>query len=216
MAKQLFKVSNEEIRYLRLKLVKWGRNNFDNLPWRKSKNLWHCLVVEIMLQRTKAEQVVPVFLEFRNKCRTPASYLRRRKYSVFKSLGLPQREKLLRKLARHLNDQSIPQEKEQLLALPGIGEYIASAYRSLHLMIKDTIIDSNVVRLYGRFFGFATDGETRRKKCFINLANRITPPKAFRDFNYALIDFTRKICRPKPLCNSCPILKDCEYYNHTA
>jgi A/G-specific adenine glycosylase len=59
------------------------------------------------------------------------------------------------------------------------GSYIASAYRSLHLRERDFIIDSNVIRLYGRFFGFSTDSETRRKRSFLELADRATPARRF-------------------------------------
>ena len=71
------------------------------------------------------------------------------------------------------------------------------------------IVDSNVVRFYGRFFSFNTGPETRREKRILQLAEHITPKRAFRDFNYALIDFTRAICRPKPCHKVCPIARKC-------
>lgn len=207
------KINKTDIDYFRSRIVNWGRKNFAHFPWRKTSNLWHCLVVEIMLQRTRAEQVVPVFKNFCKDCKTPFQYAKKKKYSVFKTLGLPQREGLLRKLAIQLSRGKIPKKKEELLKLSGVGEYISAAYRSLHLGIRDVIIDSNVVRVYGRFFGFKTDGETRRKKWFVELAERMTPQRVFTDYNYGLIDFTREICKPKPLCEQCIIRKKCKYSN---
>ena len=48
--------------------------------------------------------------------------------------------------------------KIDLLKLPGVGEYIASAFRSFHFGKREFIIDSNVVRLYGRFYGWRNTG----------------------------------------------------------
>lgn len=208
-------VSQEEIIWFRKKVIRWGDQNFADFPWRQTNNPWHALVAEIMLQRTKAEQVVPTFLNFCNRYPAPSDYLADKTSDVFGSLGLIWREALLQDLARILKDKNIPSDKEELLSLPGVGDYIAAAFRSMYLNIRDTIIDSNVVRIYGRYFGFETDGETRRKKWFIELANRVTPPRTFRDFNYSLIDFTREICKPTPLCSRCPLNSRCRYYQET-
>lgn len=203
-------INQSEIQYLQKKLLGWGRKNYREFPWRNLSNQWHALVVEIMLQRTKADQVEPVFREFVKQFPKPEDYLAN-PVNVFNHLGLPERNILLKALAQRIVDGSIPENREQLLTLPGVGDYIASAFRSFHIGITDTIIDSNVVRLYSRFFGFASDGETRRKKWFIHLAEKLTPVKRHRDYNYALLDFTRDICSRKPKCNICPLQEKCIY-----
>ena len=91
----------------------------------------------------------------------------------------------------------------------------AGGIRSFHCGIRDVIIDSNVVRLYGRLFGFEYDGETRRKPWLRELADRITPARIYRDFNYAVIDFTRSICKPRPDCGHCMLNAQCAYYTAT-
>lgn len=204
-------VSSEGIRYFRQKIIRWGKKHYASFPWRTDANLWHRLVAEIMLQRTNAEQVLPAYLTFCAKYPTPSHYLKDSDHTTFQTLGLLWREPLLERLAGILVNSDIPQEREKLLELPGIGEYIASAFRSLHLGIRDSIIDSNVVRLYGRFFGFLTDGETRRKRWLIELARALTPARQFTAYNYGVIDFTRQICQPRPLCPHCPIRKKCAY-----
>ncbi len=198
--------------YLRRKIVFWGTDHFALFPWRVTKNHWHALVAEIMLQRTRAEQVVPAFEKFRHLYPHPRDLAIDTDSVVFATLGLHWREELLRDLAAILATIEIPIDRESLMALPGIGSYIAAAYRSMHLGIRDVIIDSNVVRLYGRFFGFETDPETRRKRWFIDLAERITPQRVHRQYNYGLIDFTRKICAPNPNHESCPLRNQCKYY----
>lgn len=204
-----------KIGYLRNKIIEWHHSFFPNFPWRTTKNKWLALVAEIMLQRTKANQVLPVYLSFAKKYRTPNHYLCDNNPRVFESLGLHWREKQLHKLARILKNSEIPCEKDSLKRLPAIGDYIAAAFRSLHLEERDFIIDSNVVRIYGRFFGFKTDGETRRKGFIKELSDQITPKRKFKAFNYGLIDFTRTICTPKPLCSSCILRRKCIFFKTT-
>lgn len=200
------------IRYFRSRLLEWEGEHFSCFPWRTTENMWHALVAEIMLQRTNAPQVSSVFVSFARKYRTPLDFVRANSPDVFSNLGLHWREKRFKELANSLSHSEIPEGKKELMRLPGIGDYISSSFRSLHLNLRDAIIDSNVVRLYGRFFGFETDGETRRKKWFIELAQKITPKKNFREFNYGVIDFTRQVCRPTPLCKSCIFKRRCKYY----
>lgn len=193
-------------------ILTWGRANFADFPWRYTNNSWHALVAEIMLQRTNAPQVVPAFESFCLKYPSVEDFLLDENPNIFGTLGLKWREPMLRQLAEKLVSSSIPHQKKELLLLPGVGEYIASAYRSFHLGERDYIIDSNVVRLYGRYFGFDTHAETRRKKWFKSFANELTPNEYFRDYNYAILDFTRNICKPVPLCGKCPLNSKCIYY----
>jgi len=198
-------------KYFVSKLINWEKENFTEFPWRHIKNEWLSLAVEIMLQRTRAEQVVPAFKILCQKYEKPEYYYKDNQANIFETLGLQQRNREFRKLAEELSTIKIPHKKEDLLKLPGVGEYVSSAFRSLHLKEHDVIIDSNVVRLYGRFFGFDTHGETRRKKWFIELAEKLTPQRRFYYYNYALLDFPRNVCKTKPLCTECILRKKCLY-----
>jgi len=206
-------LSEKEVRYFRKSIIEWGRTNSSYFPWRETHNKWHALIAEIMLQRTNAEQVMPVYKEFIGKYKEPEDLLKSNGERLFRKLGLHWREKQIIELAKCLAGKEIPESKDSLLKLPGIGNYIASAYRSLHLGIRDVIIDSNIVRVTGRYFGFKTDAETRRKKWFKELAEGLTPARNFREYNYALLDFSRAICKPKPKCELCILSDKCKYYN---
>ncbi len=205
-------IHNPEIFYFRKFILSWHKKSFPQFPWRTTENKWHALVAEIMLQRTKAEQVLPAYKSFSKKHQKPQDYLNDKKSNVFQSLGLFWREKELRKLSKILSKTKIPIDEKSLLNLPGVGNYIKAAFRSLHLDERDLIIDSNVVRIYGRFFGFQTDSETRRKKFVKKLSDKITPKKRFREYNYGLIDYTRTVCATKPLCEKCKLKNKCNFF----
>ena len=173
-------------------------------------------MAEVLLQRTRAEQVVPVYLNFRRVFPNPASLagadildIER----VIAPLGLRWRARFLRRLGKELAlGETVPADLESLRKLPGVGPYAASAYLSFHVGKRVPIVDTNVVRLYGRFFGFRTGAETRRDRQLLHLADDITPKRVFTRFNYALIDFTRAICRPNPIHGICPLARRCALY----
>lgn len=208
----MIEISSKNLYFFRRKIKAWHKEHSFKYPWRTTKNKWHALVAEIMLQRTNAEQVIPIYLNFTKKYETAGYFLKKiqkEKADIFENLGLRWRNKLLIETAKAIDKNGFPETKEDLIKTPGIGEYIASAYLSFHLDKRAIIIDSNIVRLYGRFFGFKYDEETRRKKWFIELAQKITPQKDVRDFNYSLLDFSRTICTFKPLCEECNIRGKC-------
>ena len=194
-------------------LMDWSSDHFAEFPWRSTDNIWHALVAEMMLQRTDADQVVAVYNHFAERFPTPESFLKYPDTDVFASLGLHWRQKNLEALASSLVERPPLRDAEHFLHLPGVGPYINGALRSLHLGKRDYIIDSNVVRIYGRFFGFPTDAETRRKRWFVSIADSMTPdsPEKCRSYNYALIDFTRSLCKPTPSCSQCPLLESCQF-----
>lgn len=107
--------------------------------------------------------------------------------------------------------ENIPTRIEDLLELLGVGPYAAAAMASFHLGKRAIIVDNNVVRLYSRYFGFKADDQTRRSKKFLMFANRVTPINGFKEFNYALLDHTRALCKPKPLCPHCPLKGNCVF-----
>ena len=212
------KSSYGTIKYFRQTILHWTYQNPHRYPWRSSRIRFHALIVEILLQRTRAEQVIPIYGKFVNAYPSPdrlsASPLSRIK-AIIAPLGLQWRARKMKELACVLADHyggKIPMRLDALIALPGVGPYAASAYLSLHHNKRALLIDSNIVRLYGRFFGFRTHAETRRNRALMKLIDLLTPQDGCRRFNYAVLDLGRDICRPKPLCTICPVSIKCYYY----
>lgn len=203
--------------YIRKKLVVWGRANFEHFPWRTCTNDFHTLIAEILLQRTKASQVVPAYLNFINKYPDPASLARAEVTEVedvIRPLGLRWRARVLVQLGKALEqyDGKVPDQQQSLVSLPGVGTYVSAAYLSLHRNKRAPIVDSNIVRFYGRFLGFHTGPETRRNPSVVKLADCATPRRGFREFNYAMIDFTRNVCKTKPEHEICPVKTRCQLW----
>ena len=199
-------------------LTAWGRQHYATFPWRAERDPFFALLAEVLLQRTRAAQVGPVYRDLKARFPTPAGMAASNKAAILqsiRSLGLAWRAATLLKLARALEESHggrVPDGPAALRSLPGVGPYAAAAYESFHRGRRAAIIDSNVVRLYGRLFGFPTHAETRRTKAMRELAEELTPRRAFRDYNYALLDFTREVCTPRPHCGACPLRGRCCYY----
>lgn len=201
--------------YFKRKILTWHKTLSPVYPWRITKNPWHALVAEIMLQRTNADQVVPIYSNFCSRFPNTQTFLRhanRTKVNYFSDLGLLWRNQFLIRSAEIINKNGIPKDKKELLALPGVGDYVASALLSLHFDIRSILIDSNIVRVYGRYFGFPYNNETRRRRELWELADALTPQLHIKSFNYAILDFSRNICCSKPRCNVCSVRLRCHFY----
>jgi len=198
------------VRRIQSRLIRWGRKNFNPFPWRSTRNRFHALLAELLLQRTRAEQVVPVYRELCKRFRKPKELAAAPPNviaDIMYPLGLHWRASWLQQFARevaHRFRPSLPADVNALDSLPGVGPYAASALVSLHAGKRAPIVDANVVRLYGRLFGFKWDGETRRKRFLLDIADRMTPRKQYREYNYAVLDFTRAQYRLYTLTGHAP------------
>ncbi|MCZ2152465.1 MAG: hypothetical protein LC114_00970 [Bryobacterales bacterium] len=195
----------------------WGKAHFNVFAWRDEPDPWLALVAEMMLQRTRAPQAEAAFLLFKMKyprAEHLAGAADTEVAALTSRLGLHWRGPLLKETARIVAERggTPPERLEELVALPGVGPYASAAWLSLHRNKRGVIIDANVARWLARMTGQAYDAETRRKRWVRELADTLTPLRAFRTYNYAVLDFTMEICRPgKPRCNECPIRLDCVF-----
>lgn len=200
----------EEIRKI---LLQWGKEHYKHFPWREPDQLWHGLVAEILLQRTKARNVIPVYETFIQRFPTPESLAQASVAdveSIIYPLGLRWRAPLIKSLGEYLvqTGNDIPRSYEQLLELPGVGAYVAAAWLGFHgndSQHKSVIIDANVVRWICRLVDQPMNGETRRKRWLIALTEKLTPENNNKDYNYAVLDFTMEICGLVPKCTECPL-----------
>lgn len=195
---------------IRRRILTWGRVNRKHFPWRKTTKLWHGLIAEVLLQRTRAATTVSIYEQFIRRFSEPKELALASIAEIEKliyPLGLRWRAPLLKQLGEELDrlGGEPPLSFEQLLKLPGVGPYAAAAWLSFHGGGRGVIIDANVVRWICRLIDQKCDAETRRKKWLIQLADRLTPERNSGEFNYAVLDFTMEICTTRPKCSVCPI-----------
>ncbi|MHB8119102.1 MAG: HhH-GPD family protein [Methanothrix sp.] len=176
-------------------------------------------MAELMLHRTQAKQVIPIYEKFIKLYPNINSLAHASKADLnelLHPLGLFWRVKLVYALGVDLiirfNGQ-VPKQKEYLLLLPGISDYIAGAVRCFAWNLPEPIIDTNIIRIIGRIFGLKITDSSRRNSQMINLIKKLVDPVSPRTYNYALLDLASEVClkRRPPLCSECPIREHCAY-----
>ncbi|MBA4388341.1 MAG: hypothetical protein C0404_10195 [Verrucomicrobia bacterium] len=215
-------LNSSQIKRARSCLLRWGRRNFKDYPWRSENDPWLTLAAEFMLQRTRAVQVVPVFNEFRARfptaeCLVAAGLVAIRE--ITGRLGLHRRGPQLVELARQVAacGGTPPEVTHELKRFSGVGMYTAAAWLSLHRGKRAVIIDANVARWLSRMTGLPYNRDPRHVRWVQDLAEQLTPRRAYRDYNYAVLDFTMAICTPRhPVCATCPLHAECRFFRDAA
>lgn len=208
----------KKVRPVRSGLLKWFEKNRREFPWRKRGiSGYQVLVTEILLQKTKAENVLAIYDDFFKKY-TSFSKLstanEKELADLLRPIGLHKsRSKSLVKLASLLGARKrLPRKEEELLKLPGVGLYVANAYLVVKHNLKRPIVDVNVTRLFSRIFSLRVNSDLRRDKDAWEFAACLLPAKRYKEFNWALLDFGALVCKAKnPKCPSCPLNKYCDF-----
>jgi A/G-specific adenine glycosylase len=199
-------------------LLKWYRENGRSYVWRRKKDPYGVLMAEIMLQRTRADQVEPVYLDFIEKFPNAQELRKATEEEIgeyFGRLGLLWRAKLVKRLVEEIVDKfdgEIPKDRDLLLSLPAVGEYIADAVLCFASDEDVAVVDSNVCRIIGRVFDLKARGEARKDPKYRQVVDKILPSGKAKEFNWALIDLGALICKPnRPLCGLCPLERLCQF-----
>jgi A/G-specific adenine glycosylase len=205
------------VRRIQRRILRWGRANYQTYQWRDETDPWLTLATELLLQRTRAAQVEPVFRELRERYGTAASLVDAgpdAATAVMERLGLHWRGRLLYSVAGEVarSGGAPPRSLEELRKLAGVGMYTAAAWLSLHAGQRAAIVDSNVARWLSRMTGRPYPRDPRPVRWVHGLADALTPRRAFRAYNYAVLDFTMQVCTPRaPRCADCPVRADCAF-----
>ena len=137
-------------------LLRWYRlHGRHDLPWRGVRNPWHVLLAELMLQRTRADLVAPVYLESVSRWPTAASFAEadpEEVQHVLRPLGLTHRVRRLQRAAEHFSG-GVPRSYQRLVAGPGVGPYAATATLCFAYGRRIAVVDPSVIRFLERFLG---------------------------------------------------------------
>lgn len=198
-------------------LLNWFEKEGRILPWRTEKKPYYIWLSEIMLQQTRIEAVKKYydrFLEELPTIKDLAEVKEEKLLKLWEGLGYYNRARNLKKAAQIIVEQyagAMPASYEQLLKLPGIGEYTAGAIASIAYHEKVPAVDGNVLRVISRITGSKQDILLPiTKKQVTNQLKQIMPEEA-GNFNEALMELGEIICLPngEPLCTICPLKENC-------
>lgn len=210
-------INQEKLKKIVNPLLMWYQKNKRELPWRKENNAYHIWISEIMLQQTRIEAVkgyYDCFLKELPTIHDLAEVEEEKLLKLWEGLGYYNRARNLKKAAQLIernNQGQMPKNYEELVKLPGIGEYTAGAIASIAFQEKVPAVDGNVLRVISRVLGSKKDVlEPSTKKEVSALLKEIMPKKA-GDFNEGMMELGEMICLPKgdPLCNQCPLKDIC-------
>lgn len=215
----MYEVDEKEKEIFVATLLQWFKVNSRDFPWRSECDPFKVLVSEILLQKTRAENVVPIYNTFIKKYPTIQS-LHTASYedikNIIKLLGLSsQRAEKFRLLGEVLVDKysgEIPLNRKDLLELPGVGLYIGNAVACFAFGAELPLLDTNIGRIIERVFSIKVSGEERKKIKVWNAIADFVPAGKAREFNYSLIDFGAIVCTARnPKHDQCPLAKICDY-----
>jgi A/G-specific adenine glycosylase len=208
-----------DIAFFRKGIFLWSREHLRRYPWRETRDPYKVLLAEMMLRRTKAEQVKPVYDRMLVDYPNPRKLADAEPTSVEKvvyPLGLSWRTPAFTMMARDVTERyggKVPETREDLKTLPGVGDYVAGAVLSIAYGQKEWIVDSNIVRVFKRYFGMQTSKEGRRDAHVIETAKMYCSARDPRRANLAILDFAATVCIPRtPRCDACLLTTTCSYY----
>ena len=204
----------------RRRLLEWYRKNGRDLPWRRTRDPYHILVSEVMLQQTQVDRVLPKYEEWLGKYPSLAALASAPEDDVAKTwrpLGYNIRPRRLHAIARESVARyggELPSDSDTLLGFKGIGEYTAGAVLSFAFGQRAAILDTNVARVLFRvFIGRGQPKAHAMRRRLWTLSRTLLPVRHVFDFNQALMDFGATVCTArKPQCLLCPMRTDCAAY----
>jgi A/G-specific adenine glycosylase len=175
------------------------------------------LVSEVMLQQTQVKTVLRYFPAWMRRFPTLRKLAAADESDVlhaWQGLGYYSRARRLQQAARAVVERHggrMPSSRDELLELPGIGEYSAGAVSSIAFGAREPLVDGNVVRVLTRLFGLRGDpGRAPLKARLWSLARELVPEQRPGDFNQALMELGATVCTPRaPRCGECPVANAC-------
>ncbi len=199
-------------------LLAYYDENKRPLPWRMNPSPYQIWVSEVMLQQTRIETVIGYYASFMNAFPTIKALAEADEDKVLKiweGLGYYSRAKNLQKGARYVLEHfggELPDSKEELLTIPGIGEYTSSAIASIAFGKPEIALDGNLFRVYSRLnlaYKNYDDKEARMEATSFFKKN-ISHDRP-GDFNQALMELGETVCLPNgiSLCERCPFKDVC-------
>lgn len=200
-------------------LIAWFGVHARDLPWRHN-DPWAVMVSEFMLQQTPVSRVLPLWQAWLERWPTPAALAAEQSSEAVRAwgrLGYPRRALRLHASATAITERhggQVPDRLEELLALPGVGDYTAAAIASFAFGAAVPVLDTNVRRVLTRLevaeavpAASLTKAERARAQLYTDAAGQLAPRWAA-----AVMEFGALVCLARrPRCASCPVAHACAW-----
>lgn len=202
-------------------LAQWWDANARPFPWRFGRTTpWGVLVSEIMSQQTPMQRVLPYWTAWMRAWPTPEALAEATAAEVIAAwgrLGYPRRSLRLRECAQSVCEDwggEVPHDYDDLLALPGVGDYTASAVMSFAFGERAAVVDTNVRRVLARAVegresvgGAARVSERRRIDEYLPADKQQSVV-----WNQSVMELGAVVCTAvHPACDTCPIASECAF-----
>ncbi len=166
-----------------------------DLPWRRTRDPYHILVSEIMLQQTQVDRVRSKYLEFlktfpniETLAKAPTAKLLR----MWKGLGYNRRALNLQRAAQNIMREyggKVPRTADALESLPGVGPYTARAVRVFAWNAREVVIETNIRRVYIHYFFPAKGRQGIHDRQLLPVIEKTMPRQNAREWYWALMDY---------------------------
>ena len=202
------------------RLLPWYVKNLRPLPWREDRDPYHIWLSEIMLQQTRVEAVKGYYARFLAELPTIQALSQcddEKLHKLWEGLGYYSRVRNLKKAAQEIMERHggvFPRSLDEILALPGIGDYTAGAIGSIAFNLPTPAVDGNVLRVAARLTNDPSPIDLPQTKRKVSAALREIYPENASDFTQALMELGATLCGPnwKPKCERCPCAALCLGY----
>lgn len=202
-------------------VLEWYAEHARRLPWREPEaSPWSVLVSEFMLQQTPVARVLPVHGRWLERWPTPADLAVEPTGEAVRAwgrLGYPRRALRLHAAATAIVQRyggEVPADYDELLTLPGIGDYTAAAVATFAFGHRHVVLDTNVRRVLARALGgveFPPASVTRAER---DLAASVLPEDDADAATWAVavMELGALVCTANtPACDSCPTADQCAW-----
>jgi A/G-specific adenine glycosylase len=198
-------------------LLRWFRRYGRDLPWRRTRNPYHIVVSEFMLQQTQVSRVEAYYRRFLARYPTIHSLAEATPTAVRESwdgLGYYRRAANLHRLAQTVVDRHagvLPSDPAALVMLPGVGRYTAGAVACFAYERVAAAVDTNVARVIRRVFHPRLRPTPISNRIWAT-ALEILPTQGKRawEVNQGIMELGALICTARVAkCGVCPVRRAC-------
>ena len=196
---------------LKKTLLIWYKKNKRTFLWRETKDPWKILLIEILSQQTQIERADTYYKKFIKEFPSPTSMSNsslKKVLTMWSGLGYNNRARRLYESSKILAENGFDKIYPDFETLPGVGQYTKNALLSFAYGEKVLAVDTNLERIFSRFFGIdnTKDFIKDNSDYFLRKVNS-------RDLNQAFMDFGIYICKSSnPKCDICPLETTCSKY----